>query len=199
MARPRTYAPEDVMEEVKQAFWQGGYEGTSILDLERRTRLNRSSLYLGFGDKQALFAAALDRYVQTFIDPLLGEMEGEQAGLAKITAYFSNVKEILLADLELARRGCFLVNTFAEHRDPPNRALEAVQFWDRLRRAFGHALEGAAALGDTENDVIHQRASMLASVTLGVWLCARIDPSDAASSCDAINSEVDSWRLPSAT
>ena len=46
-----------------QVFWQKGYEGASLTDLTEAMGINRPSLYAAFGDKEALFRKALDRYV----------------------------------------------------------------------------------------------------------------------------------------
>ena len=43
-------------------FWQNGYEGTSIADLTEAMGINPPSLYAAFGNKEALFREALDRY-----------------------------------------------------------------------------------------------------------------------------------------
>jgi AcrR family transcriptional regulator len=45
-------------------FWRKGYEGASLLDLTRAMGINRPSLYAAFGNKEALFRRALDRYVE---------------------------------------------------------------------------------------------------------------------------------------
>lgn len=45
-----------------QVFWQKGYEGASLADLTKAMGINRPSMYAAFGDKEALFKKALDRY-----------------------------------------------------------------------------------------------------------------------------------------
>ena len=40
-----------------------GYEGASLADLTRAMGINRPSMYAAFGNKEALFRKALDRYV----------------------------------------------------------------------------------------------------------------------------------------
>lgn len=45
-----------------RVFWRKGYEGASLSDLTRAMGINRPSLYAAFGDKEALFRKALDRY-----------------------------------------------------------------------------------------------------------------------------------------
>src|SRR5207247_6423393 len=46
----------------RRVFWRKGYEGASLPDLTRAMRINRPSLYAAFGNKEALFRKALDRY-----------------------------------------------------------------------------------------------------------------------------------------
>lgn len=43
-------------------FWGKGYEGTSVADLTEAMGINPPSLYAAFGNKEALFKKALDRY-----------------------------------------------------------------------------------------------------------------------------------------
>lgn len=45
-----------------KVFWSKGYEGTSLSDLTKAMGINRPSIYAAFGDKEALFRKALDRY-----------------------------------------------------------------------------------------------------------------------------------------
>ena len=45
-------------------FWQKGYEGTSLSDLTAAMGINRPSLYAAYGNKEALFRKALDRYIE---------------------------------------------------------------------------------------------------------------------------------------
>src|SRR5437867_902685 len=191
MARPRTYISADVVEAAKQVFWEQGYEATGIADLEARTGLGRSSLYHGFGDKRELFATVLDRYGDSFIDPLISPMERKSADIETVASFFVGLKDHLL-DRRSARRGCLLVNTIAElsgrHKAARRRA---VAYRNRLRRAFANSLGGPSngRVGDVA--AIDRRSRLLAAATLGVWLSARIDPVDAAGLCDEIIAEVE--------
>lgn len=56
--RPRNFDAGEVLQQVQDAFWKGGFEGTSIGDLTCATGLNRPSLYGAFGDKHALYVHA---------------------------------------------------------------------------------------------------------------------------------------------
>lgn len=59
--RPRSFDPEVVLKKASDAFKAGGYASTSLDDIVRATGLNRPSLYAAFGDKKALYLAAIDR------------------------------------------------------------------------------------------------------------------------------------------
>jgi AcrR family transcriptional regulator len=60
--RPRAFDVDRALDRALHLFWRKGYEGTSLSDLTRAMGLNRPSLYAAFGDKEALFRRALDRY-----------------------------------------------------------------------------------------------------------------------------------------
>jgi len=62
--RPRQFDTEQALEAAMLLFWRNGYEGTSLSALAEAMDINMPSLYAAFGNKQALFQKALDRYLQ---------------------------------------------------------------------------------------------------------------------------------------
>jgi len=60
-------------------FWRQGYDGASLTDLTAAMGIERTSLYAAFGNKEALFEQALDRY-------LAGPSGYVEAALAEPTA-----------------------------------------------------------------------------------------------------------------
>jgi AcrR family transcriptional regulator len=62
MGRPREFDTERALDRATELFWRKGYEGTSLSDLTGAMGITRPSLYAAFGNKQALFLMALDRY-----------------------------------------------------------------------------------------------------------------------------------------
>jgi AcrR family transcriptional regulator len=60
--RPPAYDAETAMASVMDVFWDAGYAATSLDDISVATGMNRPSLYGAFGDKRALYRAALARY-----------------------------------------------------------------------------------------------------------------------------------------
>ncbi|MEM7671381.1 MAG: helix-turn-helix domain-containing protein [Pseudomonadota bacterium] len=64
--RPRVIDREAALDRAVRLFWERGYDGTSLSDLTQAMGLSRPSLYAAFGDKDALFLRALDRYGETY-------------------------------------------------------------------------------------------------------------------------------------
>jgi len=62
MGRPRSFDIDRALDRALQVFWHKGYEGASLSDLTKAMGINRPSLYAAFGNKEALFRKALNRY-----------------------------------------------------------------------------------------------------------------------------------------
>jgi len=60
--RPRAFDIDEALDRALEVFWRQGYEGTALADLTAAMGINRPSLYATFGNKEALFRQALDRY-----------------------------------------------------------------------------------------------------------------------------------------
>lgn len=65
MGRPIGFDKDAALEAAMLLFWARGYEGTSMADLTAGMGLSASSIYAAFGDKQALFSLAVQRYLET--------------------------------------------------------------------------------------------------------------------------------------
>ena len=60
--RPRGFDEEEVLDVAMRLFWDHGFDGTSMSELTEAMGINRRSIYAAFGNKEALFTAALERY-----------------------------------------------------------------------------------------------------------------------------------------
>lgn len=100
--RPREFDKDEVLGAALQVFWQKGYEGASLSDLTDAMGITRPSLYAAFGNKEALFLQALDRYEK---DKLAYIGEAVDALTARAVA-----ENLLLGAVEVATggksRGC---------------------------------------------------------------------------------------------
>lgn len=118
MARPREFAVDAALDRALQVFWSRGYVGTSLDDLQRAMRLSRSSFYLAFDSKHAVFLACLERYI--------GSVGAALSACAAQSRPAGQLLDRLIATvIELTTvggksRGCLLGNTSLElgSRDP---------------------------------------------------------------------------------
>lgn len=54
----------DILDKSIQLFWQNGFSGSSMQQVVQATGLKPGSIYHSFGNKEALFREALERYAQ---------------------------------------------------------------------------------------------------------------------------------------
>jgi AcrR family transcriptional regulator len=65
MGRPREFDVDQALDAALCVFWRKGYEAASYTDLTQATGVERPALYSAFGNKEALFLRALERYYHT--------------------------------------------------------------------------------------------------------------------------------------
>ncbi len=146
MGRPRQFDPDQVLGQAMRLFWARGYESTSLEDLLAETGLARQSLYDGFGDKHALFLAALRRYDQQTAAHLRECFSGA-------TPIRQAVRSLMLGIADRAgqrkRRGCFMVNSTVERSFHDRETARLVAAQHRLMERLLHdALELARRRGE---------------------------------------------------
>lgn len=151
MARPKTFDDDTVLDAALLLFWERGYDGVSVGDLEERLGIGRQSLYNVFGDKRALFHRALARYVDAGARQRHRLLVAER-GLSGIRAYFMDVIRFMTD--EAGARGCFLVSSgLREGESDPQVALHCRANDEALHLAFRAALAVARERGEVPRDI----------------------------------------------
>ncbi|MEV0976017.1 TetR/AcrR family transcriptional regulator [Streptomyces sp. NPDC049915] len=85
--RPRAFDRATALEKAVMAFWERGYEATSVSDLTRVMGIGAPSLYAAFGDKRALFEEVVQVYGAThgsFARRALEEEPTAEAAVARL-------------------------------------------------------------------------------------------------------------------
>ncbi len=85
--RPRSFDRATALEAALLAFWEHGYEATSVSDLTRVMDIGAPSLYAAFGDKRSLFEEVVQEYgarYGSFGDRALAEEPTARAGVARM-------------------------------------------------------------------------------------------------------------------
>jgi len=177
LARTPEFNQEQVLDAALQAFWQKGYEATSLPDLLEATGLARQSLYNTFGDKRALFLASLRRYADVGLGQLSEALEGGSVRAA-IRGVFDDVLHCAERD-----RGCFLVNATTEllPRDPEVGRLVASAM-ARQERALAEALRRGVRQGELHLGPrrIEQTARFLVGALQGLRVMVKAMPDSPA-------------------
>ena len=156
MGRPREFDETEALDRAVDVFWEHGFEGTSISDLEAATGVARQSLYNVFGGKRELFLRALDRYAT------LNEQRDVAAHGRGVPALRSFLHESI-AFLTDGRRGCFMTKALLEDPKAPDVSARCGLGRDRVY-ALAHAwLSEAAADGTLRSDLDPAVAARLVS------------------------------------
>ena len=118
MGRPKKFNREGVLDRAIPVFWKQGFANTTVQDLEQATGVNKSGLYTEFKDKEDLFLASLERYVQT---------RGAEI-LAALPLGWGNIERFLRLGFgcDEDQRGCFAVNSMRELASLPAEAQELI-------------------------------------------------------------------------
>ncbi|TFD88135.1 TetR/AcrR family transcriptional regulator [Cryobacterium lactosi] len=213
MGRLQTFDSTTVVQSARDVFWDLGYDGASLADLEAATGINRSSLYHAFGSKRGLFDAAVSDYRDTVIRPRLRGLQADGAGRAELLAYFEELREAVgKLPLDSPRRGCLLVNCatgLATHDEPAREVVEAYR--TELAAALRHAIAGAAAgttatagtdtgtgtgtgtRTDDHSDRTDERVRTLASLSMSAMLLARVNAAESSALLSTAADQVRAW------
>jgi AcrR family transcriptional regulator len=177
MARPREFDESKVLDRALSTFWEHGYEGTSIDDLVEATGLGRASLYGAFGDKERIFARALERYCARMGEALeTGDEEPSARGaLGRLLRAL-----VINASPKSGPRGCFLLST-AVGGDAPAVAREAyAEYTTRLERALVALVRRGQERGELTRAADAQAVARMLTVLLqGISAGARAGRSKA--------------------
>jgi TetR/AcrR family transcriptional regulator, copper-responsive repressor len=138
--RPRSYDPDAALDNAAQLFWAKGFADTSLDELSAAMGMGRPSIYNAFGDKEALFLRALERYRETVGLTPLRAMDDEDSIGDALDAFFRKTVEYTTADR--SHLGC-LIGSVAPVTDLPavrrflkrNLAATEAQLADRLAAA----------------------------------------------------------------
>jgi TetR/AcrR family transcriptional repressor of nem operon len=110
MVRGRSFDEAVVLDAAMERFWEYGYVATSVRDLGDAMGLGAASLYNAFGDKRALFARCLDRYLDANMRARIVQLEATSPPRRAIEVWLADIVERSMHD----RLGCMLVNSALE-------------------------------------------------------------------------------------
>ena len=168
MARPREFDEHQVIEKVMTVFWDKGYEATTMQDLVKASGLLKGSLYGAFGDKQALYMAALKHYNRTRIQAGIDMLNGEGSARQKIARLFDNVIESTKRGLFAG--GCLLCNASLEKAVSDKLVKNEIKTTIRRLKV---AIMDALKAGNVNEDQAASLAAFIVSAYFGTRVLAK--------------------------
>lgn len=165
--RPRSFDPDDALGRATERFRTHGFAGTSLDDLSEATGLARPSLAAAFGDKRAMYVAAIDRLTARVERQLL------RLGEAKLPLR-ALVERILIGSIDLyltgsdGPEGCLIINTAATQAASDPQVREKVAAF--LSVEDGRIAELLAAAGSSAPEA---QGRLVASVLHSLSVRAR--------------------------
>lgn len=133
MARPKAFDRDWALTRALELFQAKGYEATSIQDLVDAMGIGRQSLYDTFGDKEALYREALERYVSEGSRSVLAALESQLPLRRAVCAVLEGVVAHLAAP---DCRPCFIAHA----------ALDRARFDGWTARCVQNGFQGSLGL-----------------------------------------------------
>jgi AcrR family transcriptional regulator len=130
MGRAITFDKEMVLTSCLQAFWKGGFNNTSIRDLQKLTGLSGRSLIHSFGDKKSIFNLCLRRYIE-FVEQLTQNLINEETGLDSFFETFT-----LCGPKDARHNGCFILNSISGGLKKDPQLIAAFKQFEQLLVEF---------------------------------------------------------------
>lgn len=165
--RPREFDLDEALDVAIDVFWRHGYEGTKLDDLTAAMGISRPSLYAAFGDKEATFKRAVERYARVdmhYVETALG-----QSSAFAVAAHFlrSNVRAITNPDRP---PGCLSIQGGVSGSRADQRVVDFLSSSRATVEArFAARFERALAEGDLpESESPAELAKYLNTVTSGL-------------------------------
>jgi TetR/AcrR family transcriptional repressor of nem operon len=170
----KQFDPDTALERARDLFWARGYDGTGMTELEAALGIGRKSLYDTFGNKRALYLAALEQYSTSVIEAICSGLQRED------TPAFDNLERVLT---KLARHhgsgaslGCLLGVALGQIERGDDELAALLRGWlARLEQAFEVTLERAALDGALRDSVRPRDAArQLVALVQGLALLGRV-------------------------
>lgn len=152
MPRVKAFDKNEALDKAMELFWRKGYSATSYSDLVEHLGINRQSIYDTFGDKQALYSLALDRFSQSSKQELEEQMRKHVSPKAKLRAF---LKYQVANNVRDAGKGCFMINSSVELGNADTSI--AAKACDNMQEVVSF-LEGIIKEGQDKNEISQEHA-----------------------------------------
>lgn len=173
MARTREFDERQALVSAMLVFWEKGYEGTSIQDLEAAMGLKRTSIYNAFGNKRQVFNRILDCYKESVMSALFEAMDSEPD-------IREGIKHLLHAALDIHfdedyPGGCLVVLSVLESGQHDAKSSDTLaQTMHDLKTGLQQRLKKAKQAGELSPDLdVAGTATTIATTMAGMMVMGK--------------------------
>lgn len=151
MANKTKQNRQDAVHKATKLYWEKGFHGTSMRNLQDVIDMRPGSIYASFGSKEGLFKEALQHYSQQGIDRLQSLKNATGSPLNGLKAF---VEAVVITSQTSAPSGmCMLAKTISELTEENSELLtEAKTLLKGFESAFATILLEAQSAGEINKD-----------------------------------------------
>ena len=162
MARHARYDRKTALEKAMGLFWEKGYHGSSMKQIEQALDMRPGSIYATFGSKDGLFSEALAAYAEQGGLELAAHLKGCESIVDGLKDYLRSIAGRCGGEYTPPSRACMIVKTLLESK---NTHAELAEQADSILAAIEHSIadlvEQARVKGELVQSVDSRRLARL--------------------------------------
>jgi TetR/AcrR family transcriptional repressor of nem operon len=180
MARTKQFDERQALVAAMLVFWEKGYEGTSIHDLEQAMGLNRTSIYNAFGNKRAIFERVMACYKESVMSALFAELENAPTVKQGVRRMLNGALDMHFDEANPG--GCLIVLSVVESGQYDEQMQsELQQSLQQLKAAVQARLSMAKRSGELAKDLdVGSTATTIATTMAGMMVLGKANFSKAS-------------------
>lgn len=152
MSKQAKFNRAEVIEKATNLYWEKGFHGTSMRNLQDVVDLRPGSIYSSFGSKENLFKEAIQHYAELGTTQLQQFLQDSTSPLNALKTFVRN--SVIKTNEQSPNGMCMLVKTIAELTDEHQELLdEAKNKLSVMEREFAKIIQ--LAIDEGEIDASH--------------------------------------------
>ena len=149
MARHARYDRKIALEKAVGLFWEKGYHGSSMKQIEQALDMRPGSIYATFGSKDGLFSEALAAYAEQGGRELATHLKGFDSIIEGLQDYLRGIACGCGKEDVAPSRACMIVKTLLESSNThPTLAAQANSILAAVEQSIASLLEQARISGE---------------------------------------------------
>lgn len=198
MARHARYERKTALEKAVGLFWEKGYHGSSMKQIEQALDMRPGSIYATFGSKDGLFSEALAAYAEQGGRELALHLKGFDSIVEGLQEHLRGIASSCGDENAAPSRACLIVKTLLESSNThPALADQANSILAAIEQSIAELLEQARVKGELVQSTDSRRlARLLQAQIMGLRSMGErnLDPQTMRNLGDDVAAILDGYR-----